>query len=1082
MNLIRFALRRPIGIMVAVLAIAFFSYTTIKKINVDIFPEVELPAVYIAMPYGGLSPSDMDAFMANEFQKILLFVGGVKNIDFKSVQGLTLMKLTFYPGTDMAQVAGEVSTSVSRAMGFLPEGAVPPMVVRFDGSSLPVGQLVFESDQRSVNELQTLAITRIRPMFTEIPGITSPAPFGGNIRSIVVNLDPKALQANGLSPEEVTIAITKNSLPSPAGNILIEDENLMAPLNSIAKNPEEFLNTPVKTTEDRTIYVKDVARVEDAADKTVAYALVNGKRSVYLPIIKKADASTLDAIQNLKAAIPELKNQLPEDVDIRYEFDQSQYIERSLSTLIHEGLLGAIFTGLMILLFLGDTRGAIIVVLTIPIAILAAVMMLGLFGQTINIMTLSGLALSIGILVDEATVTIENIHQHMEMGKSKPLAIIDALYEISIPKLLILLCILAVLTPAFIMTGIPKDMFMPLSMAVAFAMVFSFLASQTFVPILANWMMKNKHGEANNTPKKRAFFEKLRIKYYNLRNKTISDTPKKRAFFEKIRLGYSYRMRKWLGRASPLALLYIIVAGGIAVLLLNVVGTDVMPVSNSGDIQLRIQAPQGSRLEKTEQLVRDITEDIKAQLPEHGISLTSAFVGMHPPGSPINYIFLFTSAPHEAVLQVSVNQEVYTGSIEDLKEDIRKMMAEKHPEAGFNFEPMELTEKIMGQGAMTPIEVKVGSAQLNNAFAHASKIEANLKEVPYLRDVRIVEPIDYPTLEIEVDRDLAGQFGLTMQDISRSLVTATSSTRYTNKNLWKDPKSGRVFQVQVQIPEYIMDSEQKLRSLPLKKGSLRPVLEDVATIRRVTSPAQVNLKGPNRYVTVIANLYGKDLGTASKAVKKAIADAGEPPRGTTIWTEGTLQLLDDTLESLLAGLGVAIIVIFLMLSAYYQSFKVPLVILSVLPAVITGSLILLFLTGSTLNLQSYMGIIMSLGVSVSNAVLLVNQAEYYRKKLALKPVNSARLAASSRFRPVLMTAGAMFAGMLPMAIGVGDGAEQVAPLGRAVIGGLITSTLTILLLVPPFFSSLMSRTSTVSPSLDPYDKESKYFSEQKPQH
>lgn len=1054
MNLIRFALRKPIAIMVVVLAIVFFSFNTIKNINVDIFPEVELPAMYIAMPYGGLSPAYMDGFMANEFQKVLLFVSGVKNIDFKSVQGLTLMKLSFYPGTDMAQVAGEVSTSVSRAMGFLPPGAVPPMVVRFDGSSLPVGQLVFESDQRSVNELQTLAITRIRPMFVEIPGITAPAPFGGNSRSIVVNVDPEAMQANGLTPEEITIAITRSSLPSPAGNIRIGDKNLMAPINSIAKNPEEFLNTPVKTSDNRTVYVRDIASVEDAADQTVGYALINGKRSVYLPIIKKADASTLDAVKNLKASIPMLKSQLPDDVDVRYEFDQSTYIERSLSNLIHEGLLGAVFTGLMILLFLGDTRGAIIVVLTIPIAILSAVTVMHLFGQTINIMTLSGLALSIGILVDEATVTIENIHQHMEMNKSKERAIVDALIEISVPKLLILLCILAVLTPAFIMTGIPKDMFMPLSMAVAFAMIASFLASQTFVPILANWMMKNKVNKQ-------------------------ADTPGKRAFFEKFRVNYTYSMRKWSTKSLRLFVVYIVVAGGIAALLLNVVGTDVMPVSNSGDFQIRIQTPQGSRLEKTEQIVKGITEDIKTQLPENGINITSAFVGMHPAGSPINPIFLFSSASHEAVLQVSVNQDVYGGSMEELKEEVRNKIKEKHPEVQFNFEPMELTEKIMGMGAMTPIEVKVGARQVKGAFAHASKIEANLKAVPFLRDVRIAEAIAYPTLEINVNRDLAGQFGLTMQDISRSLVTATSSTRFTDKNLWIDPKSGLVFQTQVQIPERMMSSEKELRSLPLKKGSVRPLLEDVATIRRVTSPAQVNRKGPNRYITVVANVYGEDLGTASKAVKQAIKDAGEPPRGTTVWTEGTLRLLDDTLGSLLAGLGVAVIAIFLMLSAYYQSFKVPLVILSVLPAVIAGSLIILFLTGSTLNLQSYMGIIMSLGVSVSNAVLLVNQAEYYRKQLALKPANASRLAASSRFRPVLMTAAAMMAGMLPMAMGIGDGAEQIAPLGRAVIGGLLASTVTILLLVPHFFSSLMSRTSIVSLSLDPDDQESKYYSEQK---
>lgn len=1052
MNMIRFALRKPITIMVFVLAIVFFSYNTVKKIKVDIFPAVELPAIYIAMPYGGLSPAYMDGFMANEFQKVLLFVSGVKNLDFKSVQGLTLMKLTFYPGTDMAQAAGEVATFTNRAMGFLPSGAVPPMVVRFDGSSLPVGQLVFESDQRSVNEIKTLVLTKIRPLFSSIQGITAPAPFGGNSRSIVVNIDPQAMQAHGLNPEEITLAITKNSLPSAAGNIRIGEENLMAPINSIAKNPDEFMNTPIKVTENHTLYVKDVARVVDDGDITVGHALINGKRSVYLPIIKKADASTLDAVENLKSSIPMLKDQLPEDVKISYEFDQSTYIERSLSNLIHEGILGALFTGLVIFLFLGDTRGAIIVVFTIPIALLAAVTVLYFLGQTINIMTLSGLALSIGILVDEATVTIENIHQHMELNKPKPIAIIDALYEISIPKLLILFCILAVLTPAFIMTGIPKDMFMPLSMAVAFAMIASFLASQTVVPILANWMMKHKHNKAINTARKRAYFEKFRVHY-------------------------SYKMRKWSTKALPLFVLYIALAGGIAALLLTVVGTDVMPVSNNGDFQLRIQAPQGSRLEKSEQLVKDITADIHTLVPEHGITLTSAYVGMQPPGSPINPIFLFTSASHESVLQVSVNQKVYTGSIEELKENIRKRINQKYPEIAYNFEPMELTEKIIGQGAMTPIEVKVGANQLKTAFDHASKIEQNLLQVPYLRDVRIAEAIAYPTLEINIDRNLAGQFGLTVQDITRSLVTATSSTQFTDKNLWLDPKSGLVFQTQVQIPEGIMQSEEQLRALPIKKGSARPILEDVATIKRVTTPGQINRKGPNRYVTLIANVYEKDLGTASQAVKQAITAAGDPPKGTAIWTEGMLQVLDDTLGSLISGLAVAVIAIFLMLTAYYQSFKVPLIILSVLPAVVAGSLLVLFLTGSTLNLQSYMGIIMSLGVSVSNAVLLVNQAEYYRKSLALKPANAARLAASSRLRPIIMTAAAMFAGMLPMALGLGDGAEQVAPLGRAVIGGLLASTITILVLVPHFFSSIMSRTSIISPSLDPYDKESQYYRE-----
>lgn len=1050
-NLIKFALRKPISIMVAVLALIFFSVLAMKKINVDIFPEVESPAIYIAMPYGGLAPSQMDGFMANEFQKVLLFVSGVQNIDFKSTQGLTLMKLTFYPGTNMSQAAAELSTSVSRAMGFLPPGAVPPMVVRFDGSSLPVGKLVFESDDRSIDEIQTEVLTKIRPMLVNISGVTAPAPFGGSARSIVVNVQPELLQAHNLSPEEVTVAIAKSNQPSPAGNIQIGETNFMAPINSLAKGTEEFLNTPIKKVNDRTIYVRDVAQVTDGADITYGYAMVNGKRTVYLPIIKKADASTLDVVENVKASLTDFEHVLPEDMKVRYEFDQSKYIKQSLTNLQIEGLLGAILTGLMVLFFLKDSRGALIVVLTIPIALLSAITVLSLIGQTINIMTLSGLALSIGILVDEATVTIENIHQHFEMGKQKQKAIKDALFEISVPKLLILLSILAVLTPTFIMTGISKDMFLPLSLAVAFAMIASFLASQTFVPILANWLMKNK--------------------------KESKITKRQRAFFEKFRVRYTYTMRRWFPRSMPLFFLYLILAGGTVALLINRVGTDVMPVSNNGDFQLRIQAPQGSRLEKTEDLYLSVIKDIETMLPEGAVAITSGFIGQQSPNSPINPIFLFTSSSDQAVLEISIDRSVYTRDIEDIREGIRELVAEKYPEVEFNFEPMELTEKIMGQGAMTPIEVKVGARQVNIAKEFAELIKEQMKDIPYLRDLRIAEPVDYPVLEINIDRDLAGQFGLSVEDVKNSMVTATSSTRFTNKNLWIDPNSGLPFQTQVALPEGDVTSEDELRSLPLKKGSMRPILEDVATLDKTTAPAQVNRKGPNRYVTLIANIHGEDLGTASKAVYQAIENVGEPPRGVTVWTEGTMNLLEETLSSLAVGLAVAITAIFLMMAAYYQSFRVPIIILSVVPAVFAGSLLVLFITGSTLNLQSYMGIIMAIGVSVSNAILLINQGEFYRKSLFLKPTNSARLAAASRLRPILMTAAAMFAGMLAIAIGIGEGSEQVAPLGRAVIGGLVASTFTILLLIPHFYSSLMSGTKVASPSLDPEDKESIYFLE-----
>lgn len=1038
------------------MAIGYFSFLTVKKINVDIFPEIESPAIYIAMPYGGLTPSYMDGFMANEFQKVLIFVSGVKDIEFKSIQGFTLIKLSFYAGTDMAQSAGEVSTQVSRAIGFLPPGSVPPQVVRFDGSSLPIGQLVFESKKRSISEIQNLVMTRIRPMFVTIPGITAPAPFGGNIRSIVIKVNPDLMQSFGLSEEEVMTAVAKNNLPSPAGNIRMGDKNYMSPVNSLAKGPEEFLNLPVRVNSGSTVFIKDIATVEDAADVTTGYAVVNGKRSVYLPVIKKADASTLKVVDNLKQALPMLKETLPDDVKVDYVFDQSIYIELAIKNLIHEGILGAILTGLMVLLFLGDKRGALIVVLTIPISILSAVLLLYAFGQTINMMTLSGLALAIGILVDEATVTIENIHQHFEKGKVKSRAILDALLEISIPKLLILLCILSVLIPSFIMTEIPKDMFLPLSLAVGFSMIASFIFSQTFVPVVANWLMKLKKHAPNFNGK----------------------GQHKLTRFERFKKRYLIVTRSLQKRPSIVLSVY----GAVVIVLIaigfSLIGTDIMPSNGSGDLQVRIDAPQGTRIEKTEQYLHGVIDVIAKETGSKAITITSAYVGTQPSGTAINPIFLFTSGSHEAVLQVSINKDEFSGSIEGLKENIRKNVKQQFPELQISFEPIELVEKIMSQGTNTPVQIRVAAGQLPVAENFAKKIEAGLQKNDFLRDIRIEEPLHYPTLQIDVDRERASQFGLTMQDVTQVITMATSSTRFVNKTLWRDPKSGLVFQVQVQVPEASMQAMDDLKMLPLKAGQARPILDDVAKLSMGEEPGQVNRQGANRYVTIAANLHNKDLGAASKAVSKAIAEAGEKPKGIIVSIQGQLQLLADTLNGLQTGLVIAIVVIFLMLAAYYQSFALSAMILAVVPAVIAGSLMMLLAFGSTLNLQSYMGMIMSVGVSVSNAFLMVDYAEKSRFTNKIDVKVSAILSASSRLRPIIMTTLAMIAGMIPMASGMGEGGEQVAPLGQAVIGGLIMSTLTSLLVLPHLFTVVRRKATLQGVSLDPDDPSSRYHAEE----
>lgn len=489
MNLIRSALRKPISILVLVAGLFFFGIGAIKDIKVDILPKMNLPVIYIAHPFGGYTPSQMEAYFGKQYINILLFANGIKTIETKNVQGLMLMKLTYYEGTNMAQAAAELSSLSNRAQAIFPPGSQPPFIIRFDASSLPVGQLVLSSPIRSNNELQDFANTYVRASFTAIPGLLAPAPFGGSVRTIEINVDPELLRAHQLTVDQVVEAIKINNQTAPSGNVRIGDKNYLTPTNYTIKKVKEFENIPLFKGGVQNLYLRDVAVVKDGADATVGYALINGKRSVYLSIAKSGDASTWDVVSKLKENLPMIQNTLPEDVKLSYEFDQSVYVINAVKSLISEGVIGALLTGLMVLLFLGDKRAALIVILTIPTSIIAGVLFLKLFGQTINIMSLSGLALAIGILVDESTVTIENIHQHFDMGKPKALAIWDACKEIAFPKLLILFCILAVFAPAFTMTGIPGALFLPLALAIGFSMVVSFFLSQTFVPIMANWLM-----------------------------------------------------------------------------------------------------------------------------------------------------------------------------------------------------------------------------------------------------------------------------------------------------------------------------------------------------------------------------------------------------------------------------------------------------------------------------------------------------------------------------------------------------------------------------------------------------------------
>jgi len=1065
-GLIKSALRHPITIVVAIIGVVFFAVMAAMKIKVDIFPELDMPTIYVAQPYGGMAPDKMDAFIATRYQDQFLYVSGIKNIETKTIQGLSLIKLTFYPGTDMAQSAAEVANQVTRAQSYMPQGTVPPQVVRFDASSIPVGQLVFESKTRSLNDIQDIAASRIRPMFSTIPGVSSPPPFGGNQRSIIIKVDPKKMRGYGLTAEQIVTAIAKNNQPSAAGNIREGDKLVMTPLNSLIGDPQEFLDVAIKTKDGSSVYVKDIGSVEDAADITVGYALINGKRAVYIPVVKKSDASTVDVVNNVKNAMPTLRDAIPADVHINYEFDQSVYVMNALKNVLSEGLIGAVLTGLMVLFFLGDWRSALIVILTIPFALASALVALKLAGQTLNIMTLSGLALAIGILVDEATVTIENIHQHFEMGKPKARAVWDACAEMAFPKILILFCILVVFAPAFMMNGIPRSMFLPLSLAVGFSMIASFILSQTLVPVLANWIVKHTHEHHGETPSMTNTHEE------DVQVETAKDAEPLKGF-EKFREAYVHLIEKMLPRRKIIITAYLVISMLLVVLGFTWIGTDILPQTNNNQFQLRMSAQDGTRIEVTEQKYLQMLRLIEDIVGKDNVEISSAYVGTQPSSYGTSPIFVFTSGPHEAVLQMAFKEHAEI-NLEDFKEKLRSRMAVEMPDTKLNFEPIELTEKMMSQGASTPVQIEVAAKDIYQARAFAEKILGKMRDIDYLRDLRIAQPLDYPAYDIVMDRILAGQMGINPKDVAQSMVASTSSSRFTEKNLWLDEYKGLAYQVQVQIPEYKMEDYTDLAAIPLDADGRKVMLSNIADIKPITMPGEIDRKGPNKIVTIVANLHNMDLGAASADVSEAIKAAGSPPRGVLVEMKGQVPLLNETLSSLQVGLGVAVIVIFLLLSANFQSFKLSTVVLSTIPAVLVGAVFTLLATGSTLNLQSYMGLIMSVGVATSNALLLVVNAEHLR--LDTKNVEwSAVLAARSRIRPILMTAIAMIMGMIPMASGLGEGGGQVAPLGRAVIGGLVASTAAALLFLPLVFTSIQKSASFDSVSLDPEDKESKFY-------
>jgi multidrug efflux pump subunit AcrB len=1040
MRLVLAALSRPVSVVVALVAVALCSILAAKRMPVDIFPQVGEPVIYVAQTYGGMDPAQMEGYLTYYYEYHFLYITGIDHVESKSIQGASLMKLVFREGADMSQAMAETMAYVTRSRAFMPPGTVPPFVTRFDAGSVAVGQLIFSSENRSQGEMQDFALNRVRPLFATLPGVSAPPPFGGNQRTIVVTLDPDRLQQYRISPDEAIAAVSNATVVMPAGNMYTGRIARIARTNAaLGGNLAELLSTPIRPASGATVYLRDIGTVENGTDIVTAYAHVNGRRTVYIPVTKRADASTLDVINRVKAAIPEFRKALPEDVDVRLEFDQSPYVRNALRGLVTEGALGAILTGLMVLIFLRDWRSALIVILNIPFALLAAVVLLWLTGQTINLMTLGGLALAVGVLVDEATVEIENIHTRMLPGVSRARAVVEACSRTAVARLLSMFCILAVFVPSFFMIGVGRQLFVPLSLAVGFSMIASYLLSSTLVPVFSTWLMREAHRGEDSAL---------------------------RGIYERY-LHVALKVR-W-----PLALGY--VAGSVALIffILPASPTELFPKVDAPLLRFRLRAPAGDRIEETERVTLRALDIVQREAGPGNVTITSDFVGVMPPNYPVNLIHLFTSGPQEAVIQAALLPGAPRG--EDLYERIRAALRRELPDTQVSFEAADIVSQVMGFGSSTPIEVAIQGVNLADDYAHAEKVERQLAKLGYLRDLQFAQEHNYPTLDIAVDRERAGQFGLTMSDVVRSVVPATSSSRFISPNFWRDPASGNAFQIQVQLPQNRMQSVDALAGLPLmRNGQPQPQLADIATLKPGAMPGLIERYNGQHVVSLTANIHGETLGQSAAGLERAIAAAGAPPRGVTVRLRGQIPPLQQTISGLRVGLLLSVLAIFLLLAANFQSVRLSLAVLLTVPAVLCGVLLMLRLTGTTLNVQSFMGAIMAIGIAVANSILLVTFAEHARREGA-PAIEAAREGAESRLRPVLMTAAAMICGMLPMAIGAGEGGAQTAPLGRAVIGGLLLSTVATLGVLPALYAILQSRAAVHSVSLNPSDPESRYY-------
>ena len=1046
MWLVRIALKRPYTFVVMAMLIVIVGVLSIVRMPTDIFPDIDIPVISVIWNYTGLPPEEMERRIVTNYERVLTTtVNDIEHVESQSLTGIAVVKIFFQPGARIEAATAQV-TAVSQSMvRQMPPGTTPPFILRYSASNVPILQAAIESDSLSEQQLFDYGTNFVRADLGTIQGTQIPWPYGGKQRQIVVDLDPARMFALGLSPRDVSAAIGTQNVILPTGTTKMGSNEYPVRLNASPEVFKDLGDLPIKTAKGTTVFVRDVASVRDGYSPQTNMVHVGGSRSVLMSILKNGNVSTLDIVKEVRKRLGGILDKLPKELKVSLLFDQSLFVRAAVDGVVKEALIAAGLTALMILLFLGSWRSTLIVVISIPLSILVSITVLALLGQSLNVMTLGGMSLAVGILVDDATVEIENIHRNMAQRKPLVRAILDGAQEIATPAFVSTLCICIVFVPVVFITGAAKSLFVPLAMAVVFAMLMSYFLSRTLVPTMVHHLLRGEaevHALGHAAGPPRSVFERLFAGFNR--------------GFDRLRDAYGRWLALALAHRAVVAVAFLAFVGASVAVLLPRVGQDFFPSVDAGLIKLHVRGVSGTRIEESERHFADIESTIKTVIPAEQIDTMIDNIGTPYSGINLSLSEGTSISPADGDILIALKKE--HSATPEFVRALRRVLREKYPETTFFFLAPDISTQVLNFGIAAPIDVQVTGAVGNEAQTYdvARQIAARVQGVPGAADVHLAQVVDVPQLNVAVDRTMARQQGVTERDVASDLLISLSSSSQVSPSYWLDEKRGVQYLVAVQTPQYELHSIEDLGATPISTGdvSAPQLLSNVAAVTRSLGPANVTHFNASRSYDVQANVDGTDLGSVAASVRK-IVDEMKPkfPRGTAVAIKGQVESMESSFKGLGYGLIFAVLLVYLLMVVNFQSWLDPFVILMALPGAIAGIAWMLFVSRTTLSVPALMGSIMCVGVATANSILVVTFANGQR--LRGRDAGGAALAAGmTRLRPVLMTALAMIIGMLPMSLGLGEGGEQNAPLARAVIGGLLLATLTTLFFVPVMYSVL----------------------------